>query len=96
MFSGMRALVLPHNRKGFFRDRPEFLRIHFLLEVQHWADVQATHRGVRVPRSRGAVLSEKLVEAAGVFCKVRQFHRTILNARDRFAVALHGHHDVES
>ena len=91
----MRTLVLAHDGEGFFGDCPELLGPQLLFHVEHGADVQATHRGVRVPGSGGAVLGEQLVESAGVLRKIGQFHRAVLDARDRLAVALHGHHDVQ-
>jgi len=48
----------------------------------------------QVPRV--AVLFEYLRQAVGVLGKVLERHRAVLDEGHGFAVALHGHHDVEA
>ena len=92
----MRALVLADHRKRFLGDRPHLLDLELLLDVQHRADMQAADRGVGVPGAVGAVLFEDPGQPLGVFGEVFEAHRAIFEKRDRFAVALHRHHDVEA
>ena len=96
VFAGMGALVVADHGEGLFRDGPHFAHVAAGLHVEHRAHVQAADGGVRVPRAPGAVLLEDPVEALGVFAQVLERHRAVLDEGHRFAVPLHGHHDVEA
>ena len=51
---------------------------------------------VGVPCATGAVVVEDTGQALGKVGQMFQRHRTVLDERDRFAVPLHGHHDVQA
>ena len=96
MFAGMAALVLPHHGEGFLGHGTHFYCSIRRLQVDHGAYVQATDRGMGVPGARGAMLGENLGQAVGIFGQVLQAHGAVFNEGYRFAVALHGHHDVQA
>ena len=58
--------------------------------------MQAADGSVGVPGSARAVALEDGVETLGIVRQVVERHRGVFNERDRFAVAFHGHHDVEA
>ena len=58
--------------------------------------MQAADRGVRIPGAAGAVLLEDGGEPRGVVREMLKRHRAVLDERDRFALLLHRHHDVEA
>ena len=92
----MRALVFADHRERLLGDRPHLSDFQLLLDVEHRAHMQAADRGVRVPGAVGAVLFEDPGQSIGVVGKVFEPHRAVFEKRDRFAVALHRHHDVEA
>ena len=89
------ALVLAHHRERLLRDRAHLAHVPLVLEVEDRAHVQAADRGVRVPGAAGAVAGEEVGEALGVVGQMLERHGAVLDERDRLAVALHRHHDVE-
>ena len=58
--------------------------------------MQAADRGVRIPGAAGAVLLEDGGEPRGIVGEMLERHRAVLDERDRFALLLHRHHDVEA
>ena len=58
--------------------------------------MQRAHRGMCIPGAARAVFLEHLGQALRVFGEVLQRHSAIFDEGNRFAVALHRHHDVES
>ena len=65
-------------------------------QVEHRPHMQAADRGVRIPGAAGAVLLEDVGEPRGVVGQMLERHRAVLDERDRFALLLHRHHDVEA
>ena len=96
VLAGMRALVFADHREGFLGDGAHRLDVLFELQVQHRAHMQAAFGGVRIHGAAGAVFGEDGVEPLGVIGQMRQRHRAILDERDRLALLLHRHHDVEA
>ena len=96
VLAGMRALVLAHHREGFLGDGAHRLDVLLELQVEHRAHMQAAFGGVRIHGAAGAVFGEDGVEPLGVVGEMRQRHRAILDERDRLALLLHRHHDVEA
>src|SRR5689334_22918522 len=64
--------------------------------VEYGAHVQTADRRVCVPRAACAVFFENAREPVRVFREMLERHRAVLDEGDRFAVAFHGHHDVEA
>lgn len=58
--------------------------------------MQAAFGGVRIHRAAGAVFGEDGAEPFGVVSQMRQRHRAVLDKRDRLALLLHRHHDIEA
>ena len=73
-----------------------FLASASSFQIEDRSHVQAADRGVGVPGAGRAVLVEDLGQAVGVVGQVVQRDGAVLDEGDRFAVALHGHHDVEA
>ena len=96
VLAGMRALVFPHHREGFFGDGAHRLDVLFQFQVQHGAHMQAAFGSVRIHGAAGAVPGKDLVEAGGIIGQMRQRHRAVLDEGDRLALLLHRHHDVEA
>ena len=92
----MRSLVLADHLEGFLGNGAHLLGTHLLLQVDHRPHVQGPDGGMGVPGAFGVVLVKHLRQAVGVFGQVFQTHGAILDEGDRFAVPLHGHHDVEA
>ena len=65
-------------------------------QVEHRPHMQAADRGVRIPGAAGAVLLEDVGEPRGIVREMLERHRAVLDERDRFALLLHRHHDVEA
>ena len=96
VLAGMRALVFPDHREGFFGDGAHRLDVLFELQVEHRPHMQAALGGVRIHGAAGAVPGEDLVEPRGIVGEMRQRHRAVLDEGDRLALLLHRHHDVEA
>src|SRR5262249_43110916 len=92
----MRALVFADHCESLLGDRPHLFDFELLFDVEHWAHMQATDRGMGVPSAIGAVLFEDAAQALGVVGEVFESYRAILKKRDRLSVTLHRHHDVEA
>ena len=92
----MRALVGLHHVEGFLGDRAHRLDVVLEPQVEHRPHMQAADRGVRIPGAAGAVLLEDGGEPRGVVREMLERHRAVLDERDRFALLLHRHHDVEA
>ena len=89
------AFVAPHQLARLFGDGAHLPGAVF-PHVQHRTHVQSADRRVRIPGAARAVLGEHLGQLVGVFGKVLQRHRAVLDEGNRLAVAFHRHHDVET
>ena len=96
VLAGMRALVFAHHREGFLGDGAHRLDVLLELQVEHRPHMQAAFGGVGIHGAAGAMLGEDRVQPVGVVGEMRQRHRAILDERDRLALLLHRHHDVEA
>ena len=92
----MRALVGAHHVEGFLGDRAHRLDVVLEPQVEHRPHVQAADRGMGIPGAAGAVLLEDVGEPRGIVRQMLERHRAVLDERDRFALLLHRHHDVEA
>src|SRR6478735_4653512 len=92
----MRALVGLHHVEGFLGDRAHRLDVVLEPQVEHRPHVQAADRGVGIPSAAGAVLLEDGGEPRGIVRQMLERDRAVLDERDRFALLLHRHHDVEA
>ena len=95
VLAAVAALVLAHQGEAFLGDGAHGADVRRVLHVEDGADVQAADAGVGIPGALGAVLREHVVQALGVVGEIRQVDGAVLDEADGFAVALHGHHDVQ-
>ena len=96
VLAGVRALVLAHQGERLLGDRAHRLDVLLQAQIEHRAHMQAADRGVRVPGAARAMLGEDRGEPVGVFCKMLERHRAILDKGDRLARLLHRHHHIEA
>ena len=96
MFAGVGCtLVAPDQRARLLGDGAHLPGAAF-FHVEHRAHVQGADRSVRVPGAARAVLGEHLRQFVGVFGEVLQRDGAVLDERNRLALALHRHHDIEA
>src|SRR4051794_4959560 len=90
-----RAVIVPHHRKGFLRDRTHGPDVLVELKVQHGTDMQTSLRGVGIKSALCAVLLEHRGEPVRVLGEMEQRNGAVLDEGDRLAFLLHRHHHVE-
>ena len=95
MLAAEGALVLAHQRAGFFGDGAH-LGGAVAAHVEDRPHVQRADRRVRVPGAAGAVPREHFGQRVGVVGQMLERHRAVLDEAHRLAVALQAHHDVEA
>ena len=95
VFARIGTLVFAHQLRCFLGNRAHLYgTIGFHIEDR--PHMQAADRGMCIPGAFGAVFLKYLGQASRVFSKVRQRHRAVFDKTNRFAVALHRHHDIEA
>ena len=95
MLARVAALILAHDVERLLGHSAHGGDVGAVLHVQHRADMQAAHRGMRVPGALRAMPGEDVVQLFGEIGEIGQRDGAILDEGDRFAVALHRHHDVQ-
>ena len=95
MLARVRPLVLADHGGSLLGDGAH-LRRTAATHVEDRAHMQSADAGMRVPGAIRTVLSKNLRQALGVFLKVLERHRAVLDERHWLAVAFHRHHDVQS
>ena len=58
--------------------------------------METTDRGMCIPGTLYAISREYIVKPCRIFGQIFEGDRAVLNERDRFTGAFHGHHDIES
>ena len=84
MLAAVGALIRAHQRKGFLGDGAHLRHIGWVFHVQDRPHVQATDRGVSIPRALGAVLFEYIIQTFRVVGQVVEVDGAVLDKRDRF------------
>ncbi len=94
VLAGKRPFVFAHHGARLLGDRAH-LRRPVTAQVEDRPHVQRADRRVRIPRAARAVPREHLRQPVDVLGQMLERHGAILDERDRLAVALQAHHDVE-
>ena len=91
----VRPLVLANHGGSLLGDGAH-LRRAAATHIENRAHMQGADAGVRVPGAIRTVLSKNLRQPLGVFLKVLERHRAVLDEGDGLSLAFHRHHDVQS
>ena len=95
MFAGQRAAELEHEVGDVVRDRAEALNALGGFQIDHWPDVQAADRRVRVHAGDRVVAMNDLQEAVDVVAEPFGRDRRVFHERERLVIALHRHRQPE-
>ncbi len=96
MLAGMRAFVFAHHGESLLGDLAHGMHVFFLPQIQDRPHMQAAGAGMGIPGAARAVFLEDCRQPAGIIGEMDERHRAVLNERNRFALLLHRHHDVEA